>query len=472
MNALLYCRVSTLEQAKEGYSIEAQKESMQKYAEAMGYSIFDTIIDDGFSGKNLDRPGIQKVIKIVQQKLINVVIIYKLDRLSRSVKNVLELVELLEKYNVTLFSLNENLDLSSPFGRAALKMSATFSELERETIVERMTMGKLQRVKNGLAMRPFLLPIGYEYDEKTKMFTPHPQEAEQVKIIYDLYLKGWNMAKISTYMHNNYKNRYGSYNDRTAAGKVLSNPFCAGYFYYNGEMYKGKNIEPIIDFETWLKAQARRLQVKKNHQRTSSPYLLTGLIYCGVCGNRYVSKKYDRKVRGKHQPFYEYHKLCYGCVTRVKHDPKYHDLKCTNDIIPQDILNKIVEDSIKNLKFTKFKNAEIANGALNILHLEISELKSKIEKLLDLYEDNLITKEQLQDRVDKINKEIKEKEKLMKEQSQNIVERPIVDLEKLKKRISNWDALKLEEKRRYIPFLIKKIIIKDKDNIDIDWLVE
>ena len=150
MKAAIYVRVSTLEQAMEGYSVSVQKEKLQRYAEAQSYDIVDIYSDEGFSGKSLLRPAVERLINDIKSGKINIVLIYKLDRLSRHVKDVLELVELFEQYKVTLYSLNENLDLSSPFGRAALKMSATFSELERETIVERMIMGKSARAKNGL----------------------------------------------------------------------------------------------------------------------------------------------------------------------------------------------------------------------------------------------------------------------------------------------------------------------------------
>ena len=116
-----------MEQATEGYSISVQKEKLQKYAEAQSYEVVGIYSDEGFSGKDLMRPEMDKLINDVKANKIDVVLIYKLDRLSRHVKDVLELVELFDKYKVALYSLNENLDLSSPFGRAALKMSATFS---------------------------------------------------------------------------------------------------------------------------------------------------------------------------------------------------------------------------------------------------------------------------------------------------------------------------------------------------------
>lgn len=120
MKSAIYCRVSTLEQATEGYSIGVQKEKLSAYAAAQSYDVADIYSDEGFSGKDLHRPAMERLITDVENKRIDIVLIYKLDRLSRHVKDVLELVELFDKYSVTLYSLTENLDLSSPFGRAAL----------------------------------------------------------------------------------------------------------------------------------------------------------------------------------------------------------------------------------------------------------------------------------------------------------------------------------------------------------------
>lgn len=467
MKAAIYCRVSTLEQAEQGYSLIAQQEKLEAYAKGMGYSIFNIYVDDGFSGKNLQRPAVTKLINDVKNGLINIVLIYKLDRLSRKVKDVLELVELFEKYNVSLFSLNENLDLSSPFGRAALKMSATFSELERETIVERMKMGKLQRVKSGRAMRNSNLPIGYDYDDKTDTFIPNAEEREQVEKIFELYLKGWNFANLSAYMNKHYKNRYGSYNSRTAVAKVIDNPFSCGYFWFNGELHKATNIEPIISYETWLKAEILRLNAKQKGFRPGSPYLLTGLIWCGKCGERYVSKKYDQVQTNKNGRSREYHRLCYGCTNRVKRDKNYHKHKepCTNVILKQTDVDSVVEDLIKKIKITGFKY-DIEDNTLSTILETINELKIKRDKTIELYVDNLITKEDLKIRLEEIDKKISINEEYYNEQKNQVKESPTLNLDKLNEKLNAWDRLEHYERRTLLKMLINKIIINE-NNIDI-----
>lgn len=470
MKAGIYCRVSTLEQATDGYSLQAQEQKLTLYAEGMQYNIFNTYIDDGYSGSSINRPALTKLINDIKAHNIDIVLIYKLDRLSRSVKNVLELVELFEKYNVTLFSLNENLDLSSPFGRAALKMSATFSELERETIVERMMMGKMQRVNQGKAMRNSVLPIGYDYDEKNDKFVPNPQEKEQVEKIYELYLKGWNYSQLSRYMNKHYKNRYNSYRFRTAVGKVLENPFASGYFFYKGNIYKATNIEPIITYETWLKAQKMRLEAKKKRFIPTSPYLLTGLMYCGKCGQRFVAKKYDHREKKKTTgEVVIYKRDCYGCCARVKREVAYIPDKCDNIIIRQEELNDYVVSRFKNLKFNNFIiSAE--DNVINLLQQQITDLEEKIDKMLDLYESNLITKDQLTQRLEKLEKEMNEKKMLLDNETNNVQETPTLKIDEIKEKIKNFDNLTHIDKRILLKAIIKKITIFP-DKINISWNV-
>ena len=139
----LYIRVSTTEQAMEGYSVAEQEKRLRQYAGAMGYKIYKVHIDAGFSGASLDRPAIREVIRDVQAGLVNKVIVWKLDRLSRSQKDVLIMLEDVFLANGCDFiSMMESFDTTTAFGRAIVGILAAFSQLERENIKERTTMGR------------------------------------------------------------------------------------------------------------------------------------------------------------------------------------------------------------------------------------------------------------------------------------------------------------------------------------------
>lgn len=140
MRCAIYIRVSTTEQAMEGYSIGEQKERLEQYSSAMQWTIMGEYIDPGYSGSNMNRPELNRLISEV--KNYDVILVYKLDRLSRSQKDTMFLIEdVFLKNDIAFVSMNESFDTGTPFGRAAIGLLATFAQLERENIKERMSMG-------------------------------------------------------------------------------------------------------------------------------------------------------------------------------------------------------------------------------------------------------------------------------------------------------------------------------------------
>ena len=147
--AALYLRVSTQEQAQEGYSIGEQKERLIAYCKALDWLITDVYVDGGYSGSNLNRPGIQKLMDETDK--FDVVLVYKLDRLSRSQRDTLYLIEeAFLPHNVDFVSMQESFDTATPFGKAMIGLLAVFAQLEREQIKERTRMGRIARAKSGL----------------------------------------------------------------------------------------------------------------------------------------------------------------------------------------------------------------------------------------------------------------------------------------------------------------------------------
>ena len=158
----LYIRVSTQEQAQEGFSIPAQKEKLTNYCKAKGWLIYDTYVDSGCSAADLDRPGLQKLISDISN--LDVVLVYCLDRLSRSQKDTLYLIEeIFLPNNVDFVSINESFDTGTSFGRAMVGILSVFAQLEREQFLERSRMGKRERAKEGLWGGGGGLPTGYTY---------------------------------------------------------------------------------------------------------------------------------------------------------------------------------------------------------------------------------------------------------------------------------------------------------------------
>lgn len=465
--AALYERVSTLEQALEGYSLGAQDDKLTKHAEYMGYEIFDKYVDDGYSGSSLNRPAIRRLIGDIENARVNTVLIYKLDRLSRRVKDVLELVELFESNNVTLYSLTENIDLSSPFGRAALKMAATFSELERENIIERTAMGRVAKTKNGYYSCHGKPPFGYDYDPTNKVISINEIEADIVRDIFERYIGGYSLRKLNDYCAERYRLPY--FKNEMACKSIIHRPIYAGYIDFKGELITAKNIEPIINLNMFLEAQDCAKSHKTRHVHDNLPYLLTGLLYCGKCGNKYVGKRRNHYALENGKRVIKYSYTTYGCSARLKSGRNYPSEKCNNCVINATEIEDYVDSFIKNLDIADIEIIDSENTAINTLDDKINALNNDREKLLDLYMGNIIDKKTYICRISDIDKKRQEKELIKREQSANNTPNysALATIKTVKDMILEYSSASRDEKQKLLKLIINKIVI-DGDRIVFD----
>ena len=187
----IYVRVSTTNQVEEGYSIEEQKDKLSSYCDIKDWSVYNVYTDGGFSGSNTDRPALEKLIKDAKKRKFDTVLVYKLDRLSRSQKDTLYLIEdIFIKNNIAFLSLQENFDTSTPFGKAMIGLLSVFAQLEREQIKERMQLGKLGRAKAGKSMMWAKTSYGYDYHRGTGTMTINPVQSLAIKFMFETYLSG------------------------------------------------------------------------------------------------------------------------------------------------------------------------------------------------------------------------------------------------------------------------------------------
>ena len=317
--AALYIRVSTLEQAQEGYSVGEQKERLIAYCKAQDWLIADVYVDGGYTGSNIKRPGIQKLISETDK--FDLVLVYKLDRLSRSQRDTLYLIEEVFLPNkVDFISMQDSFDTSSPFGKAMIGLLAVFAQLEREQIKERTWMGRVARAKAGLYHGGGKIPIGYDYVEGHLVVNPY--EAEQVQKIYDWYLAGASLKTIADRLQAaGYTNKYSSYNSWTSIRNILENETYLGRLHF-GDVLVEDAHEAIITQEQFDAAQTIRLRRQEEFGANAfrSKHLLTGMIFCGHCGGRYYLRN-----TGK----YSYY-ACYSRTKQMKSMVK--DPNCMNKI--------------------------------------------------------------------------------------------------------------------------------------------
>ncbi len=461
----IYIRVSTQEQAQEGFSIPAQRERLINYSKAKDWIIYEIYVDGGFSGSSLSRPAIQKLIDNVNN--FDIVLVYKLDRLSRSQKDTLYLIEdVFIKNNVDFVSMNESFDTSTPFGRAMIGILSVFAQLERETIKERSELGRIERAKEGL-YHGGGYPVGYDYIDGKLVINEY--EAMQVREVYELYLKGDGITKIIDHMmQKGYKHRQGSWKHVSSILSILDSPVYCGNIVFKDKVYPGVH-EPIISKEIFEKVQNMRSRKRELFAKTNnSASLLAGLIWCGNCGARYA----PRVATGGNHSYYS----CYSRLKKAKSLVKNE--ACKNDNFNRQVLDDFVVNQIFKLaldekeisKRLKPKNNKSIN--INAINSKIKSLDKQISKLLDLYQSENLFIPDIADRIKKLHDE---KESLKKELTTiNTAEETINSnseyaIQALSNIKSNWDNMSLQEKRHSLQSIINKIIIYNKTNIEIIW---
>lgn len=471
MRVAIYIRVSTQEQAEEGHSIPMQTERLKKYCEARGWLVVMVYADPGYSGANVNRPALAKMIKDIEGGLIDMVLVYKLDRLSRSQKDTLYLIEdVFLKHNVDFVSMNENFDTSTPFGRAMIGILSVFAQLEREQIKERMAMGHVGRAKEGFWRGGSGSPIGYDFVDGKLVINEY--EAMQIKEIFDLFLKGNTFHKIATIMKSKYTNRYSNWNNSATVGKIVKNTTYIGKIRYKGKEYDGKH-EPIISNEIFEAAQIRYKDYEKIFGKSQKSafvgkHLLSGIMFCGNCSARYFTHCVTRKDYGT----YYYYK----CYSRDGNKEMKKMDGCKNPTYREDVLDDYVITEIMKLNHDSNQIEEMREKRIMdsddrpmIIQKRLKDIDKQINKLMDLYQLGNIPIADIGKRIAPL-----QEEKLSLESELDSCEsnEPLLSIDKAREIISTAsDVLKsddLDKKRVLVNNLISKIVIYESD-IKIEW---
>lgn len=478
MRVALYPRVSTMEQATEGYSIGEQVERMTKFCEAKGWDIYKTYTDAGYTGANLDRPGLQELIKDSEAGKFDMVLVYKLDRLSRSQKDVLYLVEdVFDEHGVFFSSMTENFDTSTPFGKAILGILAVFAQLEREQIKERMSMGKNARAKQGKWCGGRMIPIGYEYDKVKDKFIVNDFEAMQYLELVDLFLQGKAFREIETiFAERGYTHKHGVWIPKTMRS-VLRSKMYLGYLKHSGEWYKSEH-PALIDEETYNRLVNLLDQRSEQYKQTGGKSgvvttYLGGLLFCKKCGGKYGKDSNGRRDKNGNK---KYKYCCYSRSKKMKSLVK--DPNCKNKNWNVSELDNIVLAEIKKLAINpdyirqaqaqKIEKSDAAEQ-IKILRKEIKKIDEQISRFMDLYGVGQFTIEQVMGKVDPLNLQRyalnNEINYLSRTPGQLSEEETLEILSTIDEVIDGGD---FKDIRNMIESLIHKIEL-DEDNVYIYW---
>ncbi len=404
-----YIRVST-ERQVEGYSIEGQITQIEQYCQFNGYELVDIYADRGISGKSMNRPELQRMLNDAKNGKLDCVMVYKTNRLARNTSDLLTIVEELHRQNVEFFSLSERMEVKNSTGKLMLQILASFSEFERNTILENIYTGQRQRALEGYYQGN--LPLGYNNipdNKKELMINQH--EANIVKYIFESYAKGHGYRKIANALnHKGYVTKKGNPFSISAVTYILSNPFYIGkiqfakYKDWNDKRRKGLNDKPviaegkhtpIISQSLWDKVQARKKQVSEKPQvHGKGTNILTGLISCPQCSAPMAASNTTNTLKDGTKKRIRY----YSCSNFRNKGSKV----CSANSVRADVIEKYVMDQILEIvksdkvlkqvveRVNQENQVDVAalNHDIAYKQQQFDEISTKLKNLIQTIEDN------------------------------------------------------------------------------------
>lgn len=444
---VIYCRVSTTEQAEEGYSIGEQKRLLSDECIKHGNTIYKVYADKGISGKNIKgRPALKELLKDAEDGKFDSVLVWKMNRISRSLKDVLNIVDLFEDYNITFKSATEPFDTNTPAGKMQFQMMALIGEFERGTIAQNVKMGMLARAREGRWNGNILL--GYNLKDKSDSTNKkrkdtelviNESESEIIKTIFTMYSEGNGYKAITSHLNKfGYTTKRGNPFSINAIKDILKNPVYIGKIRYNvlqnwsekRRRHKNPNPllvdgihEPIISQELWNKVQEMMEASKGKPSRIyDGEFPLTGILKCPVCGSGMVIMRSTRTRKDGSKYRVEYY--CCGAWknkgTAVCHSNSINVNKANDYVFDKlaELLNndKLIKDIVVNINSTRKAMVDPSKDALEKILKELEKVEAKKKKVFEAYEDDIITKKDFSDRM----AEIKSRGEMLQQEVNNL----------------------------------------------------
>lgn len=466
MKVALYIRVSTLQQYEKGHSVDEQKRRLKAYCDSQGWTKTKYFIDGGHSGSNMDRPALQELIKQIDN--FDMVLVYKLDRLSRNQRDILYLIEdVFLANNVEFNSITESFDTSTPVGRMVLSMMGAFAELERQQINERMMMGRIASAHKGRWRGGSGVPTGYTYLPMTKggdgNLKINEYDAQIIHKIYDLFELGYTYNAIIEYCAENYgKNFSGAHGVK----RILTNPTYIGKIRYCGEVYQGHH-EPIISEEQFNRVQKL---VEKHDQETTYDcrvprHLLTGLLRCS-CGARVCYRgRFATNAKGERVSYHYYE-----CYSKNQRKGMATQKGCKNKIWKAEELEEVVWDILDDLQYEDLQpTSDNSKQEIKVLQSELKKVEKQIGKLIALYSNDNIPIDALNSQINDLNRQKTKLSDRITTLEQKSLKKPISDVKKEIKKLDVVRNADLTTQRAFLQSLIKQITLMPNHELKFEW---
>ena len=480
LRTAIYVRVSTEEQAQEGFSIRAQIEKLKAYALLKEWEIYNIYSDEGISGKNVvDRPAMNKLIEDIQNKNVENVLVFKVDRLTRSTKNLVDLIDLFEEHHCAFNSLTESIDTDTPSGRMFLKIIGIFAEFERENISERSRMGRERKVKEGYTLANYSMSYGYVKEKGQKVQERHPDEARIVKQIFSMYAKeNIPMSRIAKTLNDRKikTKRNAIAWDATTIKLILTNPTYIGkvrYAMWNENKYfeVSGNHERIITDELFYLAQEKlnnMPQLTRTKQPKENNYFC-GVLTCGMCGSKFTTHNQARKPNDNGEKQY---KCSYRCNKKQKYAYP-DDVACKCPDISHNKVELAFCEYIQHVTDFAKMDIEIENDNMKkenelLKHIttcekRIDNLTKRKKRLMEQYVNEEIEFDDYKNMQNIINDKFEALENELQQAKADIptlAESSIISQEDIVLNIKeNWEHLSNTEKMIFLQRFVKKIVV-------------
>jgi len=461
LKAALYIRVSTEDQAREGYSIQTQKEKLQAYCISQGWDIEGFYIDDGYSAKDLNRPEMKRMMASIEQGMIDCVLVYRLDRLTRSVLDLHNLLKLFDEHGCKFKSATEIYDTTTATGRMFITFVAALAQWERENTAERVKINMQQMVREG-RYPGGRVNFGYKLENGT--IQPNEEEMFIVNTIFDLYLEGNGDNRIATLLNRmGYRTRLEKFWTGKQIRDILMNQVYIGRFFYMDEYHNGI-VPAIVDQEKFETAQKMREGRRGKHpKQISSDYIFSGVLRCARCGRVMPGKLSNHIIKNGTYSRRKY--TCRGTFTKM----------CDMPMLDEQAIEEIFLRYIQEFRDT-VAAAEVAASyeldddhtqrQIDDIEKQLNEIKKRRKRLQLAFANEAISLEELKELTSEdraIEKELETKLNELRQQKgvevtsvQDIID-ALMHLEK------NWKHLTTKEKKNLVSMFVKEIHI-DAEN--------
>ena len=460
-SAGIYIRVSTFDQAREGFSLREQEERLKEFCKFKRYNIYKVYQDAGISAKNDKRPAYQEMIEDVKKGNINVIVALKLDRLTRSVYDIEKLMKFVNDYECDIDCMADESNTTTSNGRMVMRIMTSVSQNEIEKCSERTKFGMAGAIKNGHI--PNRTGLGFK--RENKKLVPDPLTKDIIVRIFDLYLEGKSHQAIANIYNKEKVLGKTNWYDSTIQ-KILSNELYKGD-YVNGKRTKHPTyyenvIEPIVSKEKWKSCQYQKLRNARHYERTAT-YLFTNKLKCSKCGN-FLGGHATTKTNGKKYYYYK----CNTCKTYFNEIDIEKELKAF-------MLELAKQDDLINNYYTPFIKSKLEDKTEDYKK-EIKDLDKQLDRIKTAYIKGVVKLEDFDKEIKHIEYQKSDLEKRQKGQKQYedlsftlndlLIIQDIQEIEFYTNPdvLNNWSNKSKEEKQKIIGKYIDNITIEKKNN--------